>query len=99
MQLNQITLLRPEVRFLVFKDAHRAGFLDTGFGLLGDERLEFCQLGRIQVDLVEVAIDDLLDQVAHPRDEDFAGPIVEVIEGACQRCDSIDKAPHRMSAR
>ena len=55
------------------------------------------ELGRVELDLVEVAFDDLLDQLAHALQELGAGAFVEVVEGAGERGDAVDEAAHRVA--
>ena len=47
---------------------------DLGVGLLGDEALELEQLGVVEIELVEVAVDDLLDQPGDALEQLLRGP-------------------------
>ena len=98
MQLNQIALLSAQIGFLALQHRHRTLALHDGFGLLGDERFQLGKFRRIQLDLVEVAVDNLHHQIAHPLDKFLARPVVEVVEGAGQRGDAVDEAAHRVFA-
>ena len=74
-----------------------ARLLDRALGLLGDEALEVGDLRRVQLDLVEVAFDDLVDELANAGQEFRAGADVEVVEGVGERGDPVDEAAHRVA--
>ena len=57
-------LLDAPLELLAAQRRRRRALADLGVGLLGDEALELEQLGVVEVELVEVAVDDLLDQPA-----------------------------------
>ena len=99
LQLDQVALLGAQIGLLGLQHGDRALVLNDRLGLLRDERFQLGELRRIQIDLVEIAIDDLLDQGAHLLDEFLAWPVVEVVEGAGQRGDAVDETAHRVLAR
>ena len=68
-------------------------------GLLGDESLELEQLGVVEIELVEVAVDDLLDQAADALEQFVRRTAVEGVEGARERRGSVDEAAHRVAPR
>ena len=83
-QLQHVALLDAELGFLGLEGADGASLLDLAFGLVGDEVLEVGNLRRVELDLVEIAFDDLVDQLAHPGQELRAGAVFELVEGAGQ---------------
>ena len=100
LQLLRVALLQAQVGFLLGQ--HRGGValcFQLAACLLDDEGLEHRELLLVGLDLVEVAFDDLLHQLAHQGDEALALLGVEVLEAAAQRGDAVDETAHRVLAR
>jgi hypothetical protein len=74
LQLQHVALLDAQLRLLRCQRADSAGLLGGDMRLLGDEAFELGQLRRVEVDLVEVAVDDLLDEGRDLGQELPAGP-------------------------
>ena len=65
LQLQHVALLHAQLRSPWPRASPAAPVFSTSrFGLLGDEVLELGDLGGVELDLVEVALDDLVDQLA-----------------------------------
>ncbi len=100
LQLQRVALLQAQVG-LAALDHRRsvAGRPQRALGLFGDEGFEVVQLGRVDVHAVEIAVGDVLHQVAHMDQEGAAGVFAEVVEGAGQRGHAVDELAHRVAAR
>ena len=99
LQLHHVALLHPQLRLLRLQHFGRGVGLRVVFGLVGDEGFERTQLGRIELELIEIALDDFLHQLAHAVEQLLAGPVVEIVERARERAEPVDEAAHRMLAR
>jgi len=100
LQLLHVALLYPQLRLLAVDErGGRPVGLDVAFGLLLDECFQQRELGGVDLDLVEVAFDDLLHQFTHARQELAPWAVLEVVECAGERGDAVDEATHRMLAR
>ncbi len=99
-QLRGVALLQAQLVFL--ERQHLVGIalaLHLAPVLVDDEQLERLELLFVQLDLVEVALDDLLHQVLHQLQEGLAVFVVEVVECHAERGDAVDEAAHRVAAR
>jgi hypothetical protein len=99
-QRQHVALLQAQRGF--FAREHRGrlrlrrAFLE---GRLCDQGLQFAELGVVQGHLVEVAFDDVLHEIAHPRKKVRAGSVFETFESHRQRRQPVHEAPYRMLAR
>ena len=79
----------------------RQQFLGLAVGmhlrLFGDKAFQGAQRLGIDVNLIQIAIDDLLDQLLHPLQQRLAFGTVEVVTGAGQRGDAVDQSPYRVA--
>jgi len=99
-QLRGIALLQAQLVLLVRQ--HLVGLalaLHVLPVLVDDELLERFELLLIELDLVEVAFDDLLHQLLDQLEERLAVLAVEIVERHAQRRDAVDESPHRVPAR
>ena len=99
LQLQHVTLLQAQLRLLAFQRRGGAVLVSLGVGLLGDEAFEHIEFLGVQLDLIEIAFDDVLHHVADALQHLLARSILEIVEGTGQRSDAVDEAAHRVASR
>jgi hypothetical protein len=72
-QLLAEALLDAPLELLAAQRRRRRALAHLGVRLLGDEALELEQLGVVEIELVEVAVDDLLTSPVTRSSSSFAG--------------------------